>query len=119
MRRGRRSDRLRELNARRREPWSIHVREQVGGAPGRRHVVRSIGIHDDGRGEGGSAAVDPIDRHVETGRSLDRQVTKVVLIRAVGKLNLYEVQTNNGVERVATSDENAARAMVGSGDSAD
>jgi hypothetical protein len=47
------------------------------------------------------------------------QVTKVVLIRAVGKLNLYEVQTNNGVERVATSDENAARAMVGSGDSAD
>jgi hypothetical protein len=45
------------------------------------------------------------------------QVTKVTLIKALGNTNLYEVDTNNGVERVAASDEQAARAMVESADS--
>jgi hypothetical protein len=45
------------------------------------------------------------------------QVTKVVLIKAVGKTNLYEVDTTNGVERVAATDAIAARSMVESSDS--
>jgi hypothetical protein len=44
------------------------------------------------------------------------EVTKVTLIRTIGKTNLYEVDTNNGVERVAAADEQAARSMVESSD---
>ena len=40
------------------------------------------------------------------------QITKVTLIKAMGKTSLYKVETNNGVERVAAADEDAARAMV-------
>jgi hypothetical protein len=40
------------------------------------------------------------------------QVTKVVLIRSIGKTNLYEVDTSTGVERVAAPDAATARAMV-------
>jgi hypothetical protein len=39
-------------------------------------------------------------------------VTKVILLKSIGKTNLYEVDTNNGVERVAAADENTARRMV-------
>jgi hypothetical protein len=45
------------------------------------------------------------------------QVTKVVLLKAIGKTNLYEVDTTNGAERVAATDEGAARAMVEGADS--
>ena len=45
------------------------------------------------------------------------QVTRVTLIKAIGKTNLYEVATSGGVERVAASDEAAAKAMVEGGDS--
>jgi hypothetical protein len=45
------------------------------------------------------------------------QVTKVTLIKALGKTNLYEVDTNNGVERVAAPDAPTARAMVEGADS--
>jgi hypothetical protein len=45
------------------------------------------------------------------------QVTKVVLIKSIGKTNLYEVDTTSGAERVAATDANAARAMVESADS--
>jgi hypothetical protein len=44
-------------------------------------------------------------------------VTKVVLIKSIGKTNLYEVETNNGVERVAAPDAATARAMVAGADS--
>jgi hypothetical protein len=46
------------------------------------------------------------------------KVVKVTLIKAIGKTNLYEVDTTDGVERVAASDENAARLMVEGGDTA-
>jgi hypothetical protein len=46
------------------------------------------------------------------------QVTKVTLIKAIGKTNLYEVETSGGTERVAATDEAAAKAMVESADSA-
>jgi hypothetical protein len=45
------------------------------------------------------------------------RVTKVTLVKAVGKMNLYEVDTNNGPERVAAADEATARSMVESSDS--
>jgi len=45
------------------------------------------------------------------------QITKVTLIRTIGNTNLYEVDTTNGVERVAATDELAARVMVAGGDS--
>jgi hypothetical protein len=45
------------------------------------------------------------------------QVIKVTLIKALGKTNLYEVDTNNGVERVAAPDAPTARAMVEGADS--
>jgi hypothetical protein len=44
------------------------------------------------------------------------QVTKVTLVKAIGKTNLYEVDSNNGVERVAAADEATAKAMVESVD---
>jgi hypothetical protein len=40
------------------------------------------------------------------------RITKVTLIKAMGMSNLYEVDTDNGVERVAAADEDAARSMV-------
>jgi hypothetical protein len=40
------------------------------------------------------------------------RVIKVILLKSIGKTNLYEVDTNNGVERVAAADENTARSMV-------
>jgi hypothetical protein len=40
------------------------------------------------------------------------KVTRVTLLKTIGKTNLYEVETNNGVERVAAADENTARSMV-------
>jgi hypothetical protein len=46
------------------------------------------------------------------------QVTKVTLIKTVGKTNLYEVDTNNGVERVAAADAATAKAMIEGGDTA-
>jgi len=46
------------------------------------------------------------------------QVTKVTLIKAMGKTSLYKVETNGGVERVAAADEDAARAMVEGADPA-
>ena len=45
------------------------------------------------------------------------QVTDVILIKSVGKMNLYEVDTNNGVEKVAAADPAAAKAMVEGADS--
>jgi hypothetical protein len=45
------------------------------------------------------------------------QVVKVMLIKALGKTNLYEVDTNTGVERVAAPDPTTARAMVEGADS--
>jgi hypothetical protein len=53
---------------------------------------------------------EPIEASVST------QVTKVTLLKTIGKTNLYEVETNNGVERVAAADEAAARAFVASAD---
>jgi hypothetical protein len=49
---------------------------------------------------------EPVEEAVVT------QVTKVVLIRSMGKTNLYEVDTSTGVERVAAPDAAQARAMV-------
>jgi len=49
---------------------------------------------------------EPVEEAVVT------QVTKVVLIRSIGKTNLYEVDTSTGVERVAAPDAATARAMV-------
>jgi hypothetical protein len=46
------------------------------------------------------------------------QVTKVTLIKALGKTNLYEVETNGGVERVAAPDAATAKAMAQGTDSA-
>jgi hypothetical protein len=43
---------------------------------------------------------------------VETRVTKVTLIKSLGKTNLYEVETNNGSERVAAADEGAARAMI-------
>jgi hypothetical protein len=40
------------------------------------------------------------------------QVTKVILLKAIGNTNLYEVDTTNGSERVAATDEGAAKAMI-------
>jgi hypothetical protein len=40
------------------------------------------------------------------------KVLRVVLLKSIGKTNLYEVDTNNGVERVAATDESTARRMV-------
>jgi hypothetical protein len=40
------------------------------------------------------------------------KVTKVTLLKSIGKTNLYEVETSNGVERVAATDEDTARSMV-------
>ncbi len=45
------------------------------------------------------------------------EVGKVTLIKALGKTNLYEVQTNSGVERVAAPDPAAAKAMASGADS--
>lgn len=45
-------------------------------------------------------------------------VTKVTLIKAIGKTNLYELETNAGVQRVAATDEVAARALIEGADSA-
>jgi hypothetical protein len=45
------------------------------------------------------------------------RVTKVILLKTVGKMNLYEVDTSNGAQRVAAADEATARAMVQSSDS--
>ncbi|HEY4988676.1 MAG TPA: hypothetical protein VII09_02665, partial [Opitutaceae bacterium] len=45
------------------------------------------------------------------------QVIKVTLLKAIGKTNLYEVTTNNGVQRVAAVDTDAARAMIEGADS--
>jgi hypothetical protein len=43
-------------------------------------------------------------------------VTKIRLLRAVGRTNLYEAETNNGVQRVVAPDEDSARGMLESGD---
>lgn len=40
------------------------------------------------------------------------KVTKVTLLKTLGKTNLYEVETTAGVERVAAPDADAAQAMV-------
>jgi hypothetical protein len=55
------------------------------------------------KGEQGEAAV----------RTL---VTKVTLIKSLGKTNLYEVDTNSGVEKVAAPDPEVAKAMIESAD---
>jgi len=44
------------------------------------------------------------------------RVTKVTLLKVVGTMNLYQIDTNNGAERVAAADEATARAMVESSD---
>jgi len=44
------------------------------------------------------------------------QVTKVTLIKSVGKTNLYEVDTNTGVEKVVAPDAATAKVMVESAD---
>lgn len=49
--------------------------------------------------------------------SVRTQVTKVTLIKTIGKTNLYEVDTNNGVEKVAAADAAEAKAMVEGADS--
>jgi len=41
-----------------------------------------------------------------------KHVTKVTFIKAVGKTNLYEVETNVGVERVAAPDPDSARGFI-------
>jgi hypothetical protein len=41
-----------------------------------------------------------------------KHVTKVTLIKAVGKTNLYEVETNVGIERVAAPDPDSARGFI-------
>jgi hypothetical protein len=45
------------------------------------------------------------------------RVTNVTLVKALGKLNLYDVDTTNGVERVAATDAATARSMVESSSS--
>jgi hypothetical protein len=45
------------------------------------------------------------------------QVTKVTLIKTLGKINLYEVDTSDGVERVAAPDPATAKAMAEGTDS--
>lgn len=45
------------------------------------------------------------------------QVTKVTLIKTIGETRLYEVETNNGVQRVAAADAGSAKAMVEDADS--
>jgi hypothetical protein len=49
--------------------------------------------------------------------SVRTQVTKVTFTKSFGKTNLYEVETNNGVEKVAAADAAAAKAMVEGADS--
>jgi len=44
------------------------------------------------------------------------QATKVTFIKTIGKTNLYEVDTNNGVEKVVAADAAAAKAMIESAD---
>jgi hypothetical protein len=44
-------------------------------------------------------------------------VMKIRLLKAVGKTNLYEADTNNGTQRVVAPDEDSARAMLETGDS--
>ena len=49
----------------------------------------------------------------EEGEAVARiKVTKVTLLKTIGKTNLYEVESSNGVERVAATDEDTARSMV-------
>jgi hypothetical protein len=45
------------------------------------------------------------------------RVTNVTLVKALGKMNLYEVETTNGVERVAATDAATAKSMVESSNS--
>ena len=49
--------------------------------------------------------------------SVRTQVTKVTFTKSFGKTNLYEVETNTGVEKVAAADAAAAKAMVEGADS--
>jgi len=44
------------------------------------------------------------------------RITKVTLIKTLGKTSLYQVETNKGPERVAAADEDSARSMVESED---
>lgn len=44
------------------------------------------------------------------------QVTKVTLIKTIGKTSLYEVDTNNGVQKVVAPDAASAKFMVESAD---
>ena len=44
-------------------------------------------------------------------------VLGIRLLKAVGKTNLYEAETNNGVQRVVAPDEDSARGMLESGES--
>ena len=46
------------------------------------------------------------------------RITKVTLIKTLGKTSLFQVDTTRGTERVAAADEDSARRMVESEDSA-
>ena len=55
----------------------------------------------------------------EPAEALERvRITKVTLIKTLGRTSLYQVDTNRGSERVAAADEDSARAMIEGGDSA-
>ncbi len=45
------------------------------------------------------------------------RVTSIHLLKVVGKTNLYEANTNNGIQRVVAPDVDAAREMLENGDS--
>ena len=45
------------------------------------------------------------------------RVLKLRVLKAVGKTNLYEADTNNGTQRVVAPDEDSARSMLENGDS--
>jgi len=45
------------------------------------------------------------------------RIVKIRLLKVVGKTNLYEADTNNGIQRVVAPDEDSARAMLENSDS--
>jgi hypothetical protein len=45
------------------------------------------------------------------------RIVKIRLLKVVGETNLYEADTNNGIQRVVAPDEDSARAMLENSDS--
>ena len=92
--------------------WNKDTRE------GTFHIVNSWkGLYEfDLKTEAAAGAMDveqSLSPKGEEREAVERvRVTKVTLVKTIGKTNLYEVETSNGVERVAAADEATARSMV-------